>query len=636
MAYKYYCTYCGRELKQETVLFEMQPVLTGSTEKKFQILSFRMTKEELESMILSGTPWDMGYRQCKLTLQELLLFISNKNNLNDPDIQMLTLQDIKEYTDTKRTAAPQKQTVSLYDIFKAESEEPEKPKEIESAGVRSKAIEALERAYKKNADIQYTQEDLREDLRTLRDLYSSEEEYTFKINRNTEIDNDGNEVLIGYTVRAGMPEQTSIVNVRVCPYCGEIVFEHAGTAKHRAVTFIGDQKAGKTSTILALAHYAKKAATGAMETDPIWGGSEKAPNVAYIELVSPSDRLTHDLKDYERGIAPRKTSALKRLDAYTATLRIKNSAQDRHYLLTLTDLPGELCNAQTGKIDGNKILNEFQVALACDVFVLCFDSSTADEKNVTTMIHNVCCWADQFQELRQQWNIGVGTGSKTAGLYAPVMVIFNKCPDIEHPMDLAVQPASQFNGIPLTYVFDEERRIIDNIEVYRKVGEQFNAFAGLTNAYYARLRVSPYGFAAPNELITPEGQETEKEDCFPEPKHVAELMRWLLEATGCVPVDAHYYPDPASMDRVCEYENNFSEKTQYRTLSPAGKGKNGDIREALIRCHLFENPNPIDIERLSMFDQKAVLTMQRLTSRLQRFWKVCRGKQEEAWTDTVR
>ena len=84
MTYNYYCTYCGRELKQSTVLFDMQPILTGSQENRFRILSLRMTKAELEALIASGSPQDMGYRQCHLTLQDLLKYISNKNNLDNP------------------------------------------------------------------------------------------------------------------------------------------------------------------------------------------------------------------------------------------------------------------------------------------------------------------------------------------------------------------------------------------------------------------------------------------------------------------------------------------------------------------------------------------------------------------------
>ena len=634
MTYNYYCTYCGRELKQSTVLFDMQPILTGSQENRFRILSLRMTKAELEALIASGSPQDMGYRQCHLTLQDLLKYISNKNNLDNPDIQTLTIEDIREYTTLKKAVETHKAAYNPFSDIFATDEKAEVPEQIGEQAVteaKSKAIEALERASKKNEDIMFTQDDLRSELQILNSLFSSGEVYNFKIKANWEQDNNGDSVLIGYTVRTGMPEHDTIVNRRVCPFCGEDVFEHAGTAEHRTVTFIGDQRAGKTSTILSLAHYAKKAATGAMPDDEIWGGSKKIPSLAIIELVSPCARLLKDLDNYEKGIAPDKTAALKRLDAYSVTFRIKNIEQDRHYLLTLTDLPGELCDPTTGKIDGNKILNEFPIALACDVFVLCFDSSTAIGGNALTMVGNACSWAEKFQQLREKWNrdegrIPVSLAKKSSGLFAPVMLIFNKCPDLEIPEQVPpVRPTTQFDSILLTYVFDRERQLIDANPVYQRVGQQIGQYGALNNAYHTRLRVSPYGFAAPNELKIAEDPSLNLDDTGsirrPKPKHVAELMNWLLETTGCIPVDGKYYPDPSDNDRYCEFSSNFSQKAQYRTISPSGDGKDGDIREALLRCHLFENPNPTDINILENYDQRAVL----LGERIKAFLKKARG-----------
>ena len=120
MTYNYFCTYCGRELTQDTVLFDMQPVLTGSEESRFRILSFRMTKAELEGLINAGPVQDMGYHQCQLTLQELLKYISNRNNLNNPDIQSLTIADIKEYTTLKVVETQKKEQSVFADIFAEE------------------------------------------------------------------------------------------------------------------------------------------------------------------------------------------------------------------------------------------------------------------------------------------------------------------------------------------------------------------------------------------------------------------------------------------------------------------------------------------------------------------------------------
>lgn len=625
MTYNYYCTHCGRELNQSTVLFDMQPILTGSVNDRFQILSFRMTKEELEALFASGSPQDMGYLQCQLTLQDLLGYISNKNNLDNADIQSLTIEDIKEYTTLKKVAKMRPVTFNPFleeeDVVESEQDEDQAATEK-----KSKAIEALERASTKNEDIVFTQDQLRSELQILSTLFSFGDAYSFKIKAFWEQDNEHNNILIGYTVRTGMPEHDTIVQRRICPYCGENVFEHAGTAEHRTVTFIGDQRAGKTSTILALAHYAKKAAIGAMPDDNIWIGSKKIESLQTIELVSPCERLTKDLDKYERGIAPNKTAALKGLDAYSVTFRIKNTVQqDKHYLLTLTDLPGELCDPATGKIKGDKILNEFPIALACDVFVLCFDSSTAIGGDALTMVGNACSWAEEFQLLREKWNrdegrIPAALAKKNNKLYAPVMLIFNKCPDLENPEPAPpVRPATQFDSILLTYVFDRERQLIDANPVYQKIGLQIGHYGALNNAYHARLRVSPYGFAAPaapNELQTAEDSSLNLDDADsirrPKPKHVAELMNWLLETTGCIPVDAKFHPDPSDDNRYCEQPGNFSQKTQYRTTLPSSIGKDGDVREALLRCHLFENPNSTDISILESYDQRAVLLGQRI------------------------
>ena len=48
MSHKYFCTHCGRELTQDTVLFDMQYLLTGNAKERFDILSFRLTKAELD------------------------------------------------------------------------------------------------------------------------------------------------------------------------------------------------------------------------------------------------------------------------------------------------------------------------------------------------------------------------------------------------------------------------------------------------------------------------------------------------------------------------------------------------------------------------------------------------------------
>lgn len=636
MAYHYYCTYCGRELSQETVYFDMQPVLTGSTsqEDQFKILKFLVTKSELEAIVAAGTQQDMGYARCKMTFQTLMNYISNEHNLNNPTIASLKLEEVKDYVTDISLENTNEQEETVDDLFAVESDKPKEEKVQTARDDKpvSDAIRALEATDTKNEDRYFTQENLKKDLSVLYSLFSDAGEYTFDILLNTEHDNEGKDVLIGYKVNAGMPRHITIVNNRVCCHCEAPVFEHAGTAEHRAIAFIGDQKSGKTSTILALVHYAQNALQGVMEGDEIWKEAGSIDSITNIELLSPSDRLLKDLSYYGEGIAPAKTKADERKDAYSATLRIKNKYQDKHYLLTFTDLPGELCDPNTGKIDGNNILNNFPVALACDAFVLCFDSETAKGGNANKMITNACSWADQFQQHREAYNQSVGKdkglqeliprGNAATGFYAPVMLTFTKCRELEHPEEQVQRPhaATAFDLIARTYMFDDERLLIDHNRVYNRVGELINEYACLTNAYHARLRCSPYGYAAPRwdeVLENPDLLKNKKN--HPVPHHIHWLMRWLLAVSGCIPVEGEFRPSPDPMSKtVYAPHPSFIAHTQYRAISPRGTGKDGDVQEALARCYLFENPGNFDQQFLLYYSQKAILTTQRILAKFQR------------------
>ena len=636
MAYNYYCTYCGRELSQDTVFFDMQSVLTGSTSKEneFKILKFLVTKSELEAIVAAGTQEDMGFARCKLTLQQLMNYISNQNNLNNPTIATLKLEDVKEYV-TDISFESDDEAEEEDDLFTVEVKPKEEKRVVQEDKPVSEAIRALEATDTKNEDRYFTQENLKKDLAVIYSLFANEEEYVFDILPTTEKDNEGKEVLIGYKVNAGIPRHITIVNRRVCCHCEAPVFEHAGTAEHRAVAFIGDQNSGKTSTILSLVHYAQNALQGVMEGDEIWKEAGSIDSISNIELLSPSERLLQDLSYYQEGLAPAKTKADERNDAYSATLRIKHRYQDKHYLLTFTDLPGELCNPDTGKIDGNNILNNFPVALACDAFVLCFDSETAKGGRAHKMITNACSWANEFQQYRESYNQSIGKdkglkelvpkADSATGFYAPVMLTFTKCRELEHPEESVQRAVAKkaFDLIARTYMFDEERLLIDRNQVYNKVGELMKEFACLISAYHARLRCSPYGYAARKaadykekpELLFDEGEKQN----HPKPKNIDKLMRWLLAVSGCIPVEGEFRPSPdPAVKTVYAPHPSFIAHTQYRAISPRGAGKDGDVQEALARCYLFENPGKFDQQFLLYYSQRAILTTQRFKAKFQR------------------
>ena len=99
MAYDYYCTYCGKKLNNETVLFDMQALLTGSLDekRKLKMLSFRLTEAEICKFFDGKMPDSENRYACELSFAELMRYIANENNLNDEKISELTLDDVNAY-----------------------------------------------------------------------------------------------------------------------------------------------------------------------------------------------------------------------------------------------------------------------------------------------------------------------------------------------------------------------------------------------------------------------------------------------------------------------------------------------------------------------------------------------------------
>ena len=259
MAYDFYCSYCGKQLNQNTVLFDMQYLLTRSKERTFNILKFRMTQAELKALIASGEPAENGYRSCKLTLTEVMTYISNRNNLKNSVIAQLTMEDISKYLEQgfgNTTAAAKDDDPFGFDADEEMEEEEDLSEEIQVPYVTPPAIQAIEEKDEANKDRAFTKSILRSDFEVLKGLFDQNETIVFEIKEETDVDNEGQDVLTGYNLNLTVGGYMD-VDARVCPKCGTIVFNHAGTAQHQAVAFIGYAASGKTRTILALTHYAE-------------------------------------------------------------------------------------------------------------------------------------------------------------------------------------------------------------------------------------------------------------------------------------------------------------------------------------------------------------------------------------------
>ena len=605
MAYDFYCSYCGKQLNQNTVLFDMQYLLTRSKERTFNILKFRMTQAELKALIASGEPAENGYRSCKLTLTEVMTYISNRNNLKNSVIAQLTMEDISKYLEQgfgNTTAAAKDDDPFGFDADEEMEEEEDLSEEIQVPYVTPPAIQAIEEKDEANKDRAFTKSILRSDFEVLKGLFDQNETIVFEIKEETDVDNEGQDVLTGYNLNLTVGGYMD-VDARVCPKCGTKVFNHAGTAQHQAVAFIGYAASGKTSTILALTHYAENYMITGFGSD-IWDGSKVISSVATVEVLDKSTQLRADLKGYGQGVAPAKTDLQQRTDAYSATFRIKNKAQNRYYLLTLTDLPGELCN-DDGTVKKETVHNTFPVALSCDAFIACFDTQSINQSGggdgVVDKVMNVCRWADEFQKMRASHN--------EVKTYAPTMVLFTKCKELEVAQEPPL-PKKMLLPLAQMYSLKDEKRRIEANNLYRFVCDQFDQFGQLKKAYHAMMRCSPFGYMAPSENDRRNGAQAHA----PTPKNIDVLMNWLLSVVGCIPTEASYAISPADvpyrLDKFC------ISRPQLRSQNPGNGKEIGDVEESMARCALFENPGHFDEGFVANYASKARLIAYRAESKI--------------------
>lgn len=648
MAYPFYCTHCGRQLNQEEVLMDMQSILTGDTKVRLNLLKFRLTMKEFMALYNGGVPVGEGFRNCKLSFEQLLSFMANENNLADPAIKSLTIQELKEYlgkgdlgsVQVESSTAPKKKETSPEALIfaglddeeeddpffagqeESASAEPIKPAEPKvPAAIQAlldsgrKAIDETKSTLSAGSneavdDILFVKIRLGDDLEKLYSLFAEKNSITFGLHLFEEDDNDGKKLLTAYRLR--MHKSEFKIDGRICPHCETAVFEHAGTARHQSVAFIGYRGSGKTSTILALTHYAENAIQGALDPE-IWGTEPGIGSILQAQTIGKCERLIQDLERYPHGIAPPRTPAGKRDDAYSVTLRIKSRANGgKWHLLTLVDLPGELCkfpSPETGelraRIDANNILQQFQIALSADAYVVCFDTAAKnDNETVAQKVANTCTWADDFQILRANANRHKGDSS----LSVPMMVLFTKCTDLEGDSPvLTPKSAPGFTPLKDVYMFRKEQLVIEDNPVYRQVMEQFRHAGNLNQAFHAVLRSSPFGGPAPSE------DDLKKDPSLKtvptSPRNIDKLMRWLLCVSGCIPTEAEYRKFPDEPSAHTTREGYCIQPPQNRSRNPI------DDDEALARCALFENPGCHDIKRVDNLGSPAILRLE------YKFWK---------------
>lgn len=586
MAFGFTCTHCGKSLELKDVLFRMDYLLHWKQDNRDNALTnlnLYVTEEELRILLENGQQSrEPGMTLCSVSFMDICKLLSNENNLNIPEFD-LSFQDLCMFLDHSSTAEDQQLAAPKQGVKEDDEafalREIAYQKAMEERKARHERYQRILAMIQRmahgsdGANLNAKQKDEREEvlktqLRSLRDIYGTKKKVDAKdgAQENTELtweerpryflmslweepSAQHDDVLLGYVVKAasedgrGYGDSIDCRAHRVCPRCKELAFEGAGTAIHRMAMFVGSTGTGKTSTILAMAHFVRNQNKG------IWL-NKKLDVVKDIRLISAGAQLEADLENYGKGFAPAKTQRdkgesngdSKAADenkkemnfAYSATFEVKKNRTERSFL-TFMDAPGEVCSEKTGKLEVGIVRDHFNAIITCDAYVLCFEdpvarderSKTADKKDKPADEHKnmVIQWARDIQKLRSDMR----RHYEQPGDYAPMMILFTKGRDIEEK-DAQEMTARKGNNA-VYYIYPEEVAAIrKKNDEWQEIMENLGADEQLRQAYFAQLRCSPFGYTSPKVNTADKVQ-------LPSPKNVDKLLTWLLYATGLAPMD---------------------------------------------------------------------------------------------------
>lgn len=155
--------------------------------------------------------------------------------------------------------------------------------------------------------------------------------------------------------------------------------------------------------------------------------------------------------------------------------------------------------------------------------------------------------------------------------------------------------------------YGECERIREN-PAYAFVLRQFDNYQNLKDSFKTGIRCSAYGYNAPTRADI---EQYGREASVSRPHYVDQLMKWILMVCGCAPVRGRY---KATFNSVgWEEAENYITRLQFRKDKPL---RNDDLREALARVILFENPGDVDVALVQAHGNKAALTAARVHAML--------------------
>lgn len=342
MIYDYYCIDCGKKFAGQEIRFDIAELIglrgENDNEEEFAVKITLVDLKKLnEYAKKSGVQENLRHGQeciLKISLQEFLnLMAGNQGNSTAAEtIEKDNYGDLKEI---------------LKKLYTGTATGEEQDEQID------KFISTINAHFSKKK-IDDGQE------RKLTDFVAS-----FRI--KPEFFEDGNSDAI-YTVKYNY--DLNATNLRelgrggvirgYCPACGKIIVKGAGKYQHTLVGLLGAQRAGKTSTIVAMLE-------------------ELRLNYAQIGISYPGVPLydsrskdrDENLKLYQEGWAVKKTVADNNTGSFNATLLIRSKNGEKEQIFTFVDIAGEQCYDKETKTVNMNALQVYPLINGCHIFLLC-------------------------------------------------------------------------------------------------------------------------------------------------------------------------------------------------------------------------------------------------------------------------
>lgn len=535
MSYSYFCVDCGSKHQGQDVVFSLSRMLGLERRKNSQ-----STSDIIHQSVDFNDP--------------LMLYVSWKTLCSYARASGIM------YLEDKKAARIRITLKDLMELYAENGETDDVRNKIRGMGIKdtldAKFIMDLERGSGQNEAV--IQQEAKEIGRRLRETFSKKEsaieesmdkektEYFREILIFPEFmegSDRGDEI---YTVRYSMDlsnerkmESFSYAGEEIrgyCPKCHAPVLKGTGKYRHLPIGFIGGPRAGKTSLIVA------------MFSELLM----KPKN--FPEAVRLADSKIENLKRqvmlYSKGWKVEKSQQESVRDSFNASVWVQNQGRGGKYVIfTLVDIAGELCLNEQGLFDQSAV-RKYPLIDQCSLYLLCTCISDAG-----------------FRVDGGNGGIGAGVSSIVSGIadcfdrrgeyFPPLGIVLTKADYVKTVENTEHVMNNPFHGIVckaeyfikgkemlarLGRIYEMYNNDEDYIKPLSWVCKLFRDYHDKT--YLSMFYCSATGMTA--ETYQGERGEAEKikQNVDSEGRkiqfkstNVDTLLWWILQVTGCVPVE---------------------------------------------------------------------------------------------------